>query len=163
MFCRWCFQSLFTPPFPRHVRAGIAFDGIYFAAAVQREFVRCGRLLCLPALRLGLRSSLSRICRSCSRRGAAEGDFEASLPAFAAVAQNAGRHQNCPERAAGRLLCLPALRLGLRSSLPAFAVVAQDAGGGVGDVAALPGGVGHPEAFDHLCLSRIKRFEQLTI
>lgn len=91
MFCRWCFQSLFTPPFPRHVRAGIAFDGIYFAAAVQREFVRCGRLLCLPALRLGLRSSLSRICRSCSRRGAAEGDFEASLPAFVVVAQDAGR------------------------------------------------------------------------
>ena len=35
--------------------------------------------------------AVSRICRSCSRRGAAEGDFEASFPAFAAVAQDAGR------------------------------------------------------------------------
>lgn len=40
-------------------------------------------------------------------------------PAFAAVAQGAGRHQNCPERAAeGDLV----------ASLPAFAAVAQGAG-----------------------------------
>ena len=52
MFCRWCFQSLFTPPFPRHVRAGIAFDGIYFAVAVQREFVRCGRQFANVQVRL---------------------------------------------------------------------------------------------------------------
>ena len=53
------------------------------ACGAAGGFRACGLVFWLALLTF-------RFCRSCSRRGAAEGDFEASLSAFAAVAQNAG-------------------------------------------------------------------------
>lgn len=44
-----------------------------------------------------------------------------------------------------------------------LAVVRKNAGGRVVDVAALPVLVRHPEVLDHLCLSRIAGFEDLTV
>ena len=52
VFAAYVLSPRRAPPFPRHVRAGIAFDGIYFAAAVQREFVRCGRQFANVQVRL---------------------------------------------------------------------------------------------------------------